>query len=178
MKRLILIRHGQTQKGKNEPERTLTIEGEDAIAEAAFAMRKYILGSVAILHSPTLRTRQSANIIGEVIGCEDIQKADLRVNGVELVAARANASKIFGIPEAAIYMQKVQSLNLEIETPEQTYLRFKEIFNSINAQTIIAVSHEPAIRIFLDRVQGLNIIFKSFQHVCGFADFIVIDNQA
>ena len=35
MKRLILIRHGQTQISKSDPERTLTIEGEDSIADTA-----------------------------------------------------------------------------------------------------------------------------------------------
>ncbi len=64
MKRLILIRHGQTQISKSDPERTLTIEGEDSIADAAEKIMPYLVGGVVILHSPTLRTRQSAIVIG------------------------------------------------------------------------------------------------------------------
>lgn len=177
MKRLILIRHGQTQKGKNEPERTLTLEGEDRIAEAADKLYPYILGPVIILYSPTLRTRQSAIIIGEVLDCENIWSADLRMIGPELIASRANAGSLLGIPAAAVYMQKMHDQPVQIETPEQLVNRFNEIFNSYAEDTVIAVSHEPALNTFIKSIKGFNTVFKSFDRSFDYADFIILEKE-
>jgi len=175
MKRLIFIRHGQTQQGKGEPERTLTPEGEDSIATAADKLYEYIIGEVLILHSPTLRTRQSANIIGEVVDCDDIRSADLRVIAPELIASKANASDLLGIPAAAVYMQKMHYQPVQIETGEQLVNRFNELFNTLPQETVIAVSHEPAINAFIKYVLGFKVLYKSYDQSLGYADFIVLE---
>lgn len=177
MKRLILIRHGRTQKAKNDPERTLTFEGEDGIAEAAEKLRPYLMGEVVILHSPTLRTRQSAIIIGEVLGCEDIRVAGLRMISPEYIASRANSSELLGIPAAAIYMQKMHAQPDQIETPDQLVTRFNELFNTIKEETVIAISHEPAIMCLLNAVKDFSVLYKSFEQDLYYADFIVLEKK-
>lgn len=177
MKRLILIRHGQTQKGKNDPERTLTLEGEDSITEAAERLRPYLIGEVVILHSPTLRTRQSAIIIAEVLGCEDIRTAGLRMIGPEYIASRANSSELLGIPAAAVYMQKMHAQHDQIEASEQLVTRFNEIFSSYQEDSVIAVSHEPAIMCFLNAVKDFSVLYKSFEQDLYYADFIVLEKK-
>jgi len=177
MKRLILIRHGQTQISKSDPERTLTIEGEDSIADAAEKIMPYLVGRVVILHSPTLRTRQSAIVIGEVIGCEDIRSADLRMIGPEFLAARANAGDLLGISAAVVYMRKMHIQPDQIETPAQLVNRFDEIFKSYEEETVIAVSHEPSIRAFMEAMSGYDVLFKSFESDLLYADFIVLERK-
>lgn len=97
--------------------------------------------------------------------------------GPEFLAARANAGDLLGISAAVVYMHKMHVQPDQIETSEQLVNRFNEIFKSYEEETVIAVSHETAIRAFMEAMSGYDVLFKSFASDLLYADFIVLERK-
>jgi len=67
--RLLLVRHGQAMDKSDDPTRPLTPRGREEVARvAAHAVSGLGLGPARILHSGKTRARETAEILGAVLG--------------------------------------------------------------------------------------------------------------
>ncbi len=66
MKKIVVIRHGQYDVVSGN----LTKQGEGQIENLARSLRQKLLGKTFILTSPAPRTRQTANLLGELLHAE------------------------------------------------------------------------------------------------------------
>lgn len=87
--RIIFIRHGERRKGETDP--ALTSAGHRMAREAALWMRDQGIQPTRILHTPTRRTRQTADEIGLVFPAaersERPESPEVEVDWNQLVAA-------------------------------------------------------------------------------------------
>src|SRR3989338_7124599 len=67
IQKILLIRHGETEKDKSNPSRGLTEKGISQIRLVSKVIRPFISSNTQILSSDTNRAKQTAQIIGETL---------------------------------------------------------------------------------------------------------------
>jgi phosphohistidine phosphatase len=101
--RLLFLRHGIAEDagpGRPDLARALTAEGRELMIAAAAGMRSLAVQPDAILTSPLVRARQTAEIVAEALGLQDRLREDDRLPGCELgdlqdiVAEHPNAEQL------------------------------------------------------------------------------------
>jgi phosphohistidine phosphatase len=66
--KLYLVQHGAAKSEAEDPERGLTVSGEEEIKKVASMAKRMGLNPSNIFHSVKLRAQQTARIIGEALG--------------------------------------------------------------------------------------------------------------
>jgi phosphohistidine phosphatase len=69
--KLYLVQHGEAKSELEDPERSLTANGEKAVARVAKAAKKMDIRPAKIFHSGKTRARQTAGIIGSGLQVPD-----------------------------------------------------------------------------------------------------------
>jgi phosphohistidine phosphatase SixA len=177
MKRLFLIRHGNTTKNKAATDRGLTKTGMRKIKQTALQLNRLLQpGAIQIICPAARRTIQSAEILRSVF-CpgNTLQLEDLRVQGIEALKKVIAANEKLGIRPAQTYLGLHRGEFPEVETPAALYSRWLAIFNKITAENIIAISHEGSLEGFVSCLDSRQIITKSFDTYCDYGDFVIAD---
>src|SRR3989344_6614127 len=88
LNKIILIRHGESEKDKNNPLRGLTEKGKKKIAETGVVLKKLAAKqSVEIISSTTPRAVQTAEILAKVLNVPFTKRfCNLRVENIEQVS--------------------------------------------------------------------------------------------
>ncbi len=170
------IRHGNVDNPENVyygrlPGFPLSEEGRQCIAYAARQLASQGIG--AIYASPLLRTRQSAEILSQQLGCP-ITIDERLIELATLFEGKPRGQQTSGVP----YHSPVKSDFSE--TMEEIYQRMANFVHDKALahpdQQIVAVSHGSPIRILQMGLQGLpftDMIYAEEEiPICG-ADMIV-----
>ena len=161
MKRLILVRHGQTTKDKTNPDRGLSPRGIIQVKALSQRLQSLVIPPTIILHSPTHRAQQTASIIAKTFHA-NTKPADLRLKNIDLLQLK-------GMQPAPAYLNLNQYGN--IESPPELVNRWLKIFNSINHTTVIAISHEASLEAFFYHQTRFKLEHKSFRKFFNYTDF-------
>ena len=161
MKKLILVRHGQTTQDKGNPDRGLSPAGIRQVKALSRRLSPLIIHPAIILHSPAHRAHQTAQILAQALFLP-FQPAGLRINNINLLQPGDTRP-------AQAYLDLNQYGN--IESPPKLVNRWLKIFNSVKHATVIAVSHEASLEAFLYHQTTLKLDHKSFRKFFGYADF-------
>jgi len=75
---IFLVRHAKAEPGQDDAARRLTQKGREAAEAVARLLRRQGVSVARIEHSPLVRARETAEIIGRRIGSPLAESADLR----------------------------------------------------------------------------------------------------
>lgn len=161
MKRLILVRHGQTTKDKTNPDRGLSSRGIIQVKLLSQHLQPLVIQPAIILYSQTHRAQQTAFIIARRLHI-NTKPTDLRLKNIHLLQPK-------GIRPAQAYL----GLNKyrDIESPQELVDRWLKIFNSVNHSTVIAISHEVSLEAFFYHQAVFRLERKNFRKFFDYADF-------
>ena len=162
MKRLILVRHGQTTPDKSNPDRRLFSAGIRQVKALSRRLRPLLIHPAIILHSPAHRAHQTAQILAQELAIPSLRPAPLRIKNINLLQLK-------GRRPAQAYLSLNQHGN--IESPQDLVGRWLKIFNSIKHATVIAVSHEASLEAFFYHQTTFKLERKSFRKFFDYADF-------
>jgi phosphohistidine phosphatase len=95
--KLYLVQHGKAKTEAEDPQRSLTAEGEEEIRRVAAIAQKMVLSPSKIYHSGKLRAEQTAAIIGKAL--------DSPVEAVEVLAP---------MDEVQLWADKINQMEKEL----------------------------------------------------------------
>lgn len=157
IKTIILTRHGETEKNKDDPERKLTSSGKRQMKVAAGLIKPLVQGKeMVIVSTQTDRARSSSNIVSKEIGCKIIYSNNLRVENIKLLQNPKDKNKNL----TQLYFQNFDAGKLPASIPPPTEIvkRFQEIIsNNQQLNILIFVGHSGALESFIN----YQTIFKS-----------------
>lgn len=162
MKHLILIRHGQTETNKFNNERQLTKSGRETIQHKALELGKFVVGDIAIIHSPTLRAIQTAQILHSNFNYSALFQEELRI---------LNANNI---SSAKIYLELDDYKKYSVESPVELFERFDNIMKKYSQNTIVIVSHEGTLEAFLRVQNNYSLVYKTFDQFFDYGDYAIL----
>ncbi len=152
IQRIVLIRHGQTEKDKTNPNRKLTEIGRNQIIETCKIISKKVPGirkNLEIFSSNTNRTIESAMLIRQFFGLKSITKfSNMRVLNIDSWITNSACER----DVTARYFDSYLSYNLpnEVSTPKFVAESFLENLNKVRNQTknVIIIGHGSALESF------------------------------
>ncbi len=170
---IVLIRHGESQKDKSNPDRKLTIKGRKQVASAAKAIASIAdNGKIKIICTNTTRTTESAQIFSKImkLNFETIQ-VNLRVKNIEKLKTGNTEDLTFK------YFKMFDKNNLpeEVTSPillARRFLRITLRFNNFY-KTLILVGHAGG----LESIANYQKVFLPSQPIkkeLGYGEFIVL----
>ena len=143
LKTIILVRHGETEKDKTNPERNLTARGVAQMISSAKKLKPIIKGiNTVLITTNTLRAQRSAQIISEELNIPVVAIFnDLRVE---------NLDQLGEIPDKELFEKYFQQKNLpkSIPTPKEMAKRFIKAVQSQNSEVVIVVGHGIALECY------------------------------
>ncbi|MBI2475615.1 MAG: class I tRNA ligase family protein [Candidatus Taylorbacteria bacterium] len=169
--RLVLVRHGESQKNiigifdSSRDRYPLTERGEKNAKVAAKQIKK--MGGVdAIFASPVLRARQTAAIIGKVVGKEPVFSDALwevksgEWDGQKDSVAEAQPDRLAynKLPHDIYYKTARGKTGESWQNVEDRVAAFaREILERHAGETIVIVSHEGPLMVLLKYLKGLSV---------------------
>ncbi len=174
MKKLILVRHGQTTSNKSNPDRGLSPRGVKQVINLASKLRSSIIIPAAIIYSTTKRASQTAHILGRYLSITDISPAPIRIKNVDNIALIIKHQQKQGITPAQAYLSLGNYKKYGVESPAQLAKRWLNIIKPIKAQTIILVSHEASLDAFLRFQYRFRLNQTSFDQFFDYADYAIL----
>ena len=174
MKRLILVRHGETFQDKTDPERVLTVKGIENTIKLGRILKGLVSGKVVILCTNKKRAVESAKIIAKELGTGDIETADLRIQNLELLKDLIEKNEKEGIRPARTFLSLAKDQLGNVESREDFANRLAKIFDLRKEKTIIAVSHEASLEAFLYGQKKFGVVKKSFKKYFDYSDFALL----
>lgn len=175
LKRIILIRHGESQKDKQNPKRGLTKRGVKQIEDAAISIKKIMIGNCKIITTDTNRTRQSSIILSKILDLDfETTELNLRVDNFDLIE-RENKNKSNLVFK---YFKTFEDgkLNAKIATPVEILNRFIDLISNYKCDTIIIVGHSGALESFIV-YQDKFIPAMKFKKELEYGEFIVLNRN-
>lgn len=146
---VIVIRHGETLKDKNNPKRNLTKRGVRMLEKKAEELKRFVnIGASEIVCTPTVRTRISARILGSKLNIPVREKEyNLRVDNLD----RLNLEKIDNVTEFYFQASKDTKLPRKVPSPKTVARRFLQAImeSDFSTETLIIVSHSVALESFV-----------------------------
>ena len=171
MKKIILVRHGQTIQDKSNPDRGLSPVGIKQVSNLAQSLNLSIISPAVILHSNTHRAAQTAHIIGQSLSITNICSANLRIQHIDKIA------QLIRHHPAQAYLSLKRYHHYGVESPAQLTKRWLKIISPLKAKTIILVSHEASLEAFLYSQKIFNVKHKSFNQFFDYADYALISRK-
>lgn len=179
IKRIILVRHGQTTADKNNPNRGLTELGQKQIKEVADKLAKYFQSDqkVKIVACNTIRAKMSGKIISKKINQDlTVSRVNLRIKNIETLKKFSVRS---GLDLTSTYWQlfKENRLPLRVEKPTKTVKSFYEIIRKYQKWTIlIIVGHAGSLETFA-KFQNQYRSKKIIKKELNYGQFIILDRK-
>ncbi|MFQ5493284.1 MAG: histidine phosphatase family protein [Candidatus Dojkabacteria bacterium] len=180
MKKLILVRHGETQRDKRNPDRKLTSQGIEQTRDLSRRLVQYINGKIRILHTPSLRAAQTAEIIAKQLAGYDIKPKlstiKARVRNIDAMGTEIRKGKEAGTKPAETYLHK-HSRFPSVETPQQFVARIESAIKSIIEETVLIVSHEGSLEALFYSTTVFETKYKNFDRYFSYSDFAVLHRR-
>jgi broad specificity phosphatase PhoE len=173
LKDIILVRHGQSQKDKSNPQRKLTSTGAKQILNTSkeiYNLFPSVKVSLEIFTSNTTRTIMSANILANYFKIGEVKtSANIRVKNIDLLETVTDEDitvKYFSLFEN-------NQLSKTITPPPIVAARFLKVVTKINESTenIIIVGHGTALEAFA-YYQDIFIPAIHFSKELGYGDWL------
>jgi len=158
IKRLILIRHGETSSNKADPTRKLTERGIFQIQKSASRISELIRPNTVILSGNTNRTLQSTRILSKLLNITTItNRPSLQINKFSKFLNNS-ADPIKSYVEAS----QLNILPKGVETISQALNRFEKVASPLikNNSCLIIVGHGG----FLDIIIKFHPWFENRPH--------------
>lgn len=172
--KIILLRHGESEKDKENPLRGLTEKGKKQIAETGTVLKKLTSNqSVEIISSTTPRAVQTAEIIAKALEAPFTKRfCNLRIENIEQVSGDQEnlTARYF---EA---FAKRKALPSKVPSPRAMVRRFLDAVDTSNAEVVIIAGHSGALEAFA----GFQTIFtseKKLERELKYGEFIVLARE-
>lgn len=176
---LILMRHGETTKYKDDPNRGLTDSGEKAVIGNSSNIQRYIKGNVVILHSDTERAKQTALALKSVFQDvkPELKTFDTKPLGGSSIKNRVDENRGRGIRAARTYLELGNWEAQGVETPKEVARRWEQKINALKGlyNAIFLIGHEGSLEAYM-RFTKKKIINKSFDTYFEYGDWAVLQH--
>lgn len=177
IKIIILIRHGEPERDKSNPERKLTPMGQKQIKRAGERILSLVKNrKCIILTTPTVRTIQSAEIISKILKVPyQKARADLRVENINKIEKSAEGK----VDITFLYLKifKERKLPKKIPSPKTIARRFFEQLKKIkNKDIVIIVGHSGALESFALN-QKVYKPSKEITKELAYGEFVVLERK-
>lgn len=176
VKTIILIRHGESEKDKNNPKRGLTSNGISQIKNTAKKLVSLIENkSCLIITTKTKRTRRSAAILSKILKIKVKQtQIGLRVDNFDVIEAKYPKTK----NQTFMYFNDYDTNQLESSVPAPNVIanRFLKIAGKLEQDLIIFVGHGAALESFV-KYQSVFISNKILEKELEYGEFIVLERS-
>lgn len=178
IKKIILVRHGETTADKNNPNRGLTKLGQKQIKGVADKLVKYLDNQkVKIVACNTVRAKMSAKIIAKKINQGlTVSRLNLRVKNIEKLKRFSVRS---GLDLTSTYWQlfKENRLPSKVEKPKKIVYKFYKVIRKYQKWTIlIIVGHAGALETFA-KFQDQYKSKKKIKKELNYSQFIILDRK-
>lgn len=176
VKQVIIIRHGETEKDKSNPERDLTPNGKQQIIKTSKEIRKFIQGSkIALITTNFKRSIHSGEIIKKELAINEktIRYNDLIVENINSLNPEMNLDLTFSYFKSS----NDGMLPSNIPTPQVVAQRFLDLIAAtVGPELLIIVSHSGAIESFIN-YQNQYISNKRIKKELKYGEFVVLERQ-
>jgi phosphohistidine phosphatase len=117
-----LMRHGEAEAfAASDQARQLTSQGSQKVRERILALKASLSGVDCIVHSPYVRTTQTANIVADVLNITDVSSSDFWVpNADPLCALESIEAYVDNSPLFITHMPLIASVEA-ISTGDNNY---------------------------------------------------------
>ncbi len=169
LKTIILVRHGETEKDKTNPERSLTARGVTQMVSCAKKLEPIInRKNAVIITTNTLRAQRSAQIISKELKIPVVAIFnDLRVENLDLLGE---------VPNKQLFEKYFEQKGLpkSIPTPKEMAERFMKAVQSQNpSEVVIVVGHGLALESFAYYQERLKSSLANLSEL-DYSEFIVL----
>lgn len=180
IKTIIILRHGETTKDKNNPQRGLTKLGKKQMEVAGLKIKK-IVGSqkAVVITANTKRARQSAIIL---VKCLKIplskKRPNLRITNIEKLKKFSIMYPKASLTQIYFKLFKTKKLPDFVEKPDIIVSRFIKVINLMKFFSIvIIVSHAGAIEAFV-KFQNKYKVKKIINNEITYGKFIILERKS
>lgn len=169
---VVIIRHGQSEKDKRNPNRGITEVGKSQIKSAAQALKVLAKGKrVVLIASNTPRAQQSAGILSKALTADILTFPKLRVENLDLLSE--DPDKLFNL-----YFKSFEEGELPkaVLSPKEMAGEFLNIIGGIKGYDMgIIVGHSVALEAFANYQQ----IFLPGEKVdeLGYGEFFILKKK-
>ncbi len=183
MKKLILIRHGNTPKADRTPQRGLTKAGVRKIIESSRRIRKELdnIKSCLIISTPTNRTRQTADLLSSELGLMKQDVDDLRIHNLGNISAELDRIKMAN-GNLCEYYWKIDSYEQNgVESPVNFTKRVDIILSRYfekGFDCLIVVTHEISLETIVKYSKKYVLKRKSYGDVIDYGDFAIFESKS
>ncbi len=145
LKKVILIRHGQTTKSKVDEGRKLTTNGVNQITKVALTLKKADLGKGVIVCTPKVRSKMSAAIIARVLSLpRRVFRSNMRVLGIEKLTSLQKKSE--DLTFCYLRLVKQNKLPAGITKPVELIKNFNKLIKTYGKfNSLIFVGHSGGL---------------------------------
>ncbi len=171
--KIILIRHGESEKDKNNPLRGLTEKGKKQIAETGVVLKKLAANqSVEIISSTTPRAVQTAEILAKALEAPFTKRfCNLRVENIEQISNdRENLTARY----FEAFAKKI--LPSKVPSPRAMVRRFLDAVDVSSAEIVIIAGHSGALEAFAN-YQTIFTSEKKLERELKYGEFIVLTRK-
>lgn len=183
MKKLILIRHGNTPKKDRSTQRGITKKGIRTIIESSNNVRKELdkTESCLILSTPTTRSIQTADILALELGIKRRMVEDLRIHHLGNLSKELDLMKSKRMNLCEYYWGIGNYNENGVESPESFVKRVEVILSGYfrkGCNCIIIVTHEISLETIVRYSDEYVLKNKSYDVVTGYGDFAVLKSKS
>lgn len=180
MKKLILIRHGNTPKSNRTPERGLTMTGVKRIKETSKNIREEVVETkhCLIISTPTNRAIQTADIIASELGITHREIDNVRILNLGNLSEILDSIKLKGGSLCEYYWGINNYDKVCVESPIKFTNRVGLILSSYFGQgyeCIIVVTHEISLETIVEYSDNYTLKRKSYEGMSGYGDFAILE---
>lgn len=175
IKKVILIRHGESEKDKSKPDRNLTDDGRAQIKKTSRAMASVVRGRRAeIIATTTPRAIQSAEILSRELRVPFWKTfPKLMVENIKRIQSDTTKDLTFRYFELFTRGQ----LPRDIPTPLAMVKRFEDALVAIKEKDIaIIVGHSGALEAFAN-YQKVFVPEERLSRELNYAEFVVLERK-
>lgn len=172
--KIILIRHGESEKDKTNPNRNITTKGIKQIRLSSIKIKRVIKNENSlIICSNTLRTKNSGQIISEKLGLDlVVSKSNLRVQNIQLLERKKRVLLLD-------YFESFQkgTLPKSIPSPIKVANRFLMLVKKYSKyESLIIVGNSGGLESFIT-YQKKFIPDSPFKRELKYGEFVVLKRK-
>jgi broad specificity phosphatase PhoE len=180
LRKLILIRHGNTPKNNRTPQRGLTKEGVKRIMETSKMLRKEVSGmkSCLILSTPTNRAILTADILTSELKISQRGLENLRINNLSKLAKSLDDVKLRRGNLSNYYWAISNYEEVGVESTIEFAKRVEVIISGYfekGFECIILVTHEISLETIVRYSEMYSLMWKSYEDTSDYGDFAVME---
>lgn len=180
MKKLILIRHGETTKDKSDEKRVLTSNGIARSKELAQELSSHIenTNKTVIIHTGKLRSIETAVLVAHNNDITNIEQLNFRIKHLGILSNQLNSAKDASESLVECYL-KLHKQFLEIENKKDYITRIEKELEKVFQiyDLVIAVSHEVSMEVFIEYSVKYDLIIKTFGTTTNYSDYAVLKQK-